>query len=190
LPGDRISNPHVLSGIRIYEIALHVHDNRLSLTSLFCDWVNQLRFPLEGRTMNKRMIIFMAITLVAFALMSNAAMAQSYSGNWPVNVNLPPHFARTACLSLVDNGTGGQHSGSASLSGPIAGNTTLTGTFQVISHLLVATIQSGDDNGEVDYMLFIAPAADGDLSKGVYEEPGFLSGATIFGTKGGCSNSQ
>ena len=138
--------------------------------------------------MNKRMIIFMAITLVAFALMSNAAMAQSYSGDWPVNVALPPHFAHTACLSLVDSGTSGQHSGSASLSGPMVGSTTLTGTFQVINHLLVATIQSGSDTGEVVYLLFIAPAADGDLSKGVYEEPGFLSGAATFGAKGGCSS--
>jgi hypothetical protein len=140
--------------------------------------------------MNKRMIIFVAITLATFALMSNAAMAQSYSGNWPVNVALPPHFAHTACLSLVDSGTNGQHSGSASLSGAMVGNTTLTGTFQVTNHLLVATIQTGSDTGEVVYMLFIAPAADGDLGKGVYEEPGYLSGATTFGTKGGCSNSQ
>jgi hypothetical protein len=140
--------------------------------------------------MNKRMIIFMAITFVAFALVSNAATAQSYSGNWPVNVALPPHFAHTACLSLVDNGTGGQHSGSASLSGQMAGTTTLTGTFQVLNHLLVATFQTGSDTGEVVYELFIAPAADGDLGKGVYEEPGFLSGATTFGTKGSCSNRQ
>jgi hypothetical protein len=54
----------------------------------------------------------------------------------------------------------------------------------------VATIQSGSDSGEVVYELFIAPAADGDLSKGVYEEPGFLAGATTFGTKGGCSSGQ
>jgi hypothetical protein len=27
---------------------------------------------------------------------------------------------------------------------------------------------------------------DGDLGAGVFEEPGFLSGATTFGTKGGC----
>ena len=136
--------------------------------------------------MNKRTIIFMAITLVAFALMSNAAMAQSYSGSWPANVTLPPGFAHTACLSLVDSGTNGQHSGSASLSGPMVGTTTQTGTFQVINHLLVATFQTGSDTGEVVYQLFIAPAADGDLGKGVYEEPGFLSGAAAFGTKGGC----
>src|ERR1700685_469514 len=140
--------------------------------------------------MNKRMILLMAVTLVAFALMSNAAVAQSYSGNFPVNVVLPPQFAHTGCLSLVDSGTGGPHSGSASLSGPMVGDTTLTGTFQVINHLLVATVESGSDTGEVVYMLFIAPAADGDLNKGVYEEPGFLSGAATFGTKGGCSDSR
>jgi hypothetical protein len=137
--------------------------------------------------MNKRMILFMAITLAAFALTSNAAMAQSYTGSFPVNVTLPPQFAHTACLSLVDSGTNGQHSGSVSLSGPMVGTTTLTGTFQVTNHLLVATVQTGSDTGEVVYMLFIAPAADGDLAKGVYEEPGFLSGAATFGAKGGCS---
>ena len=140
--------------------------------------------------MNKTHDYFHAITSVALSLMSNAAMAQSYSGNWPVNVTLPPHFAHTACLALVDSGTSGQHSGSASLSGPMVGTGTLTGTFQVTNHLLVATIQSGSDTGEVVYLLFIAPAADGDLGKGVYEEPGLLSGALTFGTKGGCSNSQ
>jgi hypothetical protein len=136
--------------------------------------------------MNKRKIIFMAITLAAFALMSNAAVAQSYSGSFPVNVVLPPHYAHTACLTLVDSGTNGQHSGSASLSGPMV-TTAQTGTFQVINHLLVATFQTGSDTGEVVYSLFIAPAADGDLSNGAYEEPGYLSGATTFGTKGGCS---
>ncbi len=140
--------------------------------------------------MNKRRIIFMAITLVASALMSNAAMAQSYTGSRPVNITLPPQFAHAACLSLVDSGTNGQHSGSASLSGPLAGAGTLTGTFQIINHLLVASIQSGSDTGEVVYLLFISPAADGDLGKGVFEEPGFLSGAATFGAKGGCSNSQ
>lgn len=140
--------------------------------------------------MNKRMIIFMAVTLTVLALTSNAAMAQSYTGNWPVNVSLPPHYAHTACLSLVDSGTKGQHSGSVLLSGSLVGATSLTGTFQVINHLLVASVQTGSDTGEVIFLLFIAPAADGDLSNGAFEEPGYLSGATTFGTKGGCSNSR
>src|ERR1700727_1201480 len=139
--------------------------------------------------MNKRMI-FMAITLAAFALVSNAAMAQSYSVSFPVKVALPPHDANTACLTLVDTGKNGQHSGSASLSGDMAGNTTQTGTFQVLNHLLIATFETGSDTGEVVYSLFIAPAADGDLSPGAYEGPCYASGAATFGARGGCTNSQ
>ena len=106
-----------------------------------------------------------ALAILAFPLMSNAAMAQSYSGSWPVIANLLPQFAHTACLALVDSGKNGQHSGSALLSGPMVGSTTLTGTSQVINHLLVATIESGSDTGEVVYLLFITPAAEGDLGK-------------------------
>jgi hypothetical protein len=37
-----------------------------------------------------------------------------------LNVSLPPQFAHTACLTLVDNGTvGAPHSGPASISGPL-----------------------------------------------------------------------
>lgn len=127
-----------------------------------------------------------ALPIVGFGLTPGAAVAQSYSGSWPVNVALPPHFAHTACLTLVDDGTGGQHSGSASLSGAMVGGNAQTGTFQVISHLLVATFEAGSETGEVTYSLFIAPASDGDLGKGVYEEPGYLSGALTVGEKGGC----
>jgi hypothetical protein len=51
----------------------------------------------------------------------------------------------------------------------------------------VATLQSGSDTGEVVYELFIAPAQEGELEKGVHEEPGFLSGALTFGIKDNCS---
>lgn len=131
-------------------------------------------------------LIATALPIVALGITPDTALAQSYSGSWAVNVALPPHFAHKACLTLVDDGTGGQHSGSASLSGPMVGGNTQTGTFQVISHLLVATFETGSETGEVVYSLFIGPASDGDLGKGVYEEPGFLSGAVTFGEKGGC----
>jgi hypothetical protein len=127
-----------------------------------------------------------ALSIVAFGLVPDAALAASFSGSFPVSVVLPPQFAHSACLTLVDEGTGGQHSGSASLSGPMVGGQTQTGTFQVINHLLVAILESGSDTGEVVYSLFIAPVNDGDVVKGVYEEPGFLSGALTFGEKGGC----
>jgi hypothetical protein len=132
-----------------------------------------------------------AFPIVAFALTPSGAVAQGYSGNWPVNVDLPPHFGHKACLTLVDNGTGGApHSGPASISGPLVGGTLPYGTFQVISHLLVVTIQAASDTGSDAGLVFIAPASDGDLGKGVFENvyggEDFLSGALTFGTKGGC----
>ena len=132
-----------------------------------------------------------ALPIVAIALTPSVAMAQSYSGNWPVNVELPPHFGHKACLTLVDNGTGGApHSGSASISGSLVGGTLPYGTFQVINHLLVVTIQAQSDTGSDAGLVFIAPASDGDLGKGVFENvyggEDFLSGALTFGTKGGC----
>ena len=132
-----------------------------------------------------------ALPILAFALTPSAAMAQSYSGNWPVNVDLPPQFGHKACLTLVDNGTAGApHSGSASISGPLVGGTLTYGTFQVINHLLVATIQAQSDTGSNAGLVFIAPASDGDLGKGVFENvyggEDFQSGALTFGTKGGC----
>ncbi len=132
-----------------------------------------------------------ALLIVAFALTPSAAMAQRYSGNWPVNVDLPPQFGHTACLTLVDNGTAGApHSGSASISGPLVGGTLPYGTFQVINHLLVVTIQAASDSGSDAGLVFIAPASDGDIGTGVFENvyggEDFLSGALTFGTKGGC----
>jgi len=120
----------------------------------------------------------------AFAL-PGAAEALSYSGSWPINAALPPHFARTACLTLVDTGLGGQHSGSASLTGAMTGDVKETGTFQVINSLLVVTIQLGSDTGEVVYELLIAPASDGALGNGAFEESP-LSAALTFGAKDGC----
>lgn len=130
------------------------------------------------------------VLLVAPTLTPIAAKAQSYSGNWPVNVALPPHFAHTACLTLVDIGTGGAHSGSASLSGPMAGGTLPYGTFQLINHLLIVTIQGGGDSGQNAGLVFVAPASAGEIGNGVFEEvyggEDFLSGALTLGKNGGC----
>jgi hypothetical protein len=84
-------------------------------------------------------------------------MGQSYSGNWPVSVDLPPQFGHTACLTLVDNGSAGApHSGSASIFGPLMGTTLPYGTFQVVNHLLVVTIQAQSDTG----LVFFAQTAN------------------------------
>jgi hypothetical protein len=132
-----------------------------------------------------------ALSTAGIALAPNPGLAQSYSGNWPVNVDLPPHFGHTACITLIDNGTAGApHSGSASISGPLVGSTLTYGTFQVINHLLVVTIQAESDSGSDAGLVFIAPASDGDIGKGVFENvyggEDFLSGALTFGKNGGC----
>jgi len=135
----------------------------------------------------EKSLMVAALPILALGVAPGAAMAQSYSGSWSLNITLPPQFTHTGCLTLVDTGTGGQHSGSATLSGQLAGNDgPQTGTFQVANHVLVATFQNGSDTGEVTYSLFIARASNGDLEPGIYEAPGFLSGALTFGARGGC----
>jgi hypothetical protein len=143
--------------------------------------------------MTRKLISFLVATLpiAAFALTPSAAMAQSYSGSWPVNVDLPPQFGHTACLTLVENDTAGTpHSGSASISGSLVGGTLPYGTFKIINHLLVVTIQAASDTGSDAGLVFIAPASDGDLGKGVFENvyggEDLLSGALTFGKNGGC----
>lgn len=127
-----------------------------------------------------------AIVLPAL-ICASAAAAQSYSGNWPVKVKLPPNFANTACLSLVDDGSAGsRHSGPVTSSGDMTGN--LSGTFQVVEHLLVVNLESGSGTGEVVWLSFIAPAQDGHIvGKGVFNNPGYFAAAPLaFGQKGGC----
>lgn len=98
-------------------------------------------------------------------------MAQSYSGNWPVNVALPPNFGHTAWTTLV-------------------GGTLPYGTFQFINHLLIVTIQSSGDSGQNAGLVFVAPASNGKIDSGIFENvyggEDFLSGALTFGKNGGC----
>jgi hypothetical protein len=133
--------------------------------------------------------------LLAIAIMtpmlisaSGAAVAKngSYTGSWPVKAELPPQFGNTGCLTLVDNGSDGSpHSGPVTGSGDLGGG--LTGTFQVVDNLLVVNLQSGSDTGEVVYISFIAPARNGKIGNGVFNEPGYLAAASLtFGKKGTC----
>jgi hypothetical protein len=131
---------------------------------------------------------FFAIALpILISVSAAASESGSYTGNWPVKVKMPPHFGKTDCLTLTDNGTAGsRHSGPVSSSGDIAPG--LSGTFQVVEGLLVVNLESGSDTGEVDYLSFIAPAHDGRVTgKGVFNDPSFFGAAPLtFGEKGGC----
>jgi hypothetical protein len=94
----------------------------------------------------------------------------------------------TFCLTLKDDGSlGWPHSGPASL---VTGSHKYPyGTFQLISGILVATIQA-PGYGQNAGIVFIAPASRGNIGKGTYDEvyggEAFDTGALVFGTKGGC----
>lgn len=136
--------------------------------------------------------IFMATVLpiVAFALTPSAAMAQSYSGNWPVTVTQTQHSNGTFCLTLSDDGSlGFPHSGQASVTGHKLDGT-LYGTFQLIDGLLMVTIEAPGATGQNAGLVFIGHASGGHIGKGVYDEvyggEEFDSGVLAFGVKGGC----
>lgn len=111
--------------------------------------------------------------------------SQSYSGNWPVTISRTQGDNGTGCLTLTENSG---NAGSASL---VFGGTKYTfGTFQVINHILVATIQSQGGTGQNAGLVFIGSASRGKIGLGVFDEvyggEAFVEGALAFGVKGGC----
>ena len=145
-------------------------------------------------TKNVHLFAAMALAIVTFAFAPSPALAQSYSGNWPIewNVSYPRAFAghHTFCLTLTDNGSVGfPHSGLAVLNGD--GENHVSGIFQVIDNQLATIFLIPTDNGELDTLIFAAPATKGTAGKGFGEESfANLSGTLTFGTKGGCGHSE
>jgi hypothetical protein len=131
-----------------------------------------------------------ALAIAAFPLAPNAAVKQSYSGNWPVALSQSQIGGKaTYCLTLTDNGTAGRpHSGPASLAGVDA--EPLTGTFQLIGKLVTVTIQEENGTGGSAGLVFVAPASDGDIGTGVFDlvDGGeeLNSAVAVFGAKNGC----
>jgi len=128
-----------------------------------------------------------ALSLVFSA---GAAPAASYSGNWLVTVSHAIRSNGTYCLTLTDDGSlGWPHSGEASLTSQVSGNLPY-GTFQVIDHFLVATFEQEGGEGQNAGLVFTAPAKNGTVGKGVYEQvyggEESDSGDAAFGKKGGC----
>ena len=143
---------------------------------------------MEIGTMIKKIRTFMAIALpiVALAMVSSAAMAQSYTGNFPVTVSKSKFANGKYCLELTEQtGSGFPRGGTATLVPAIG---TEDGTFTVINGLLTATFPTPED-ANFAFNLFTARASDGDLSKGEYEFAygGFYDfGLLTVGPKGGC----
>lgn len=135
-----------------------------------------------------RLILSAAASVLAATLSFAPALAQNYTGNWPVTVTHSQRSNGTFCLTLKDDGSeGSRHSGEASL--VIGSNKYPYGTFQVLNHDLVATIEA-QGYGQNAGLVFIGDASRGNIGKGVYDEvyggEAFDEGALAFGMKGGC----
>ena len=130
-------------------------------------------------TSNPRMFLIRALPILVFALISSAASAQSYSGDWPATVSHSHLFNRTYCITLKDGGE-------ATLS-PAEG--TVFGTFQVINGLIIVTFDQPGGQGLAS-LIFTARAIDGQIGSGDFEQvegQELDSGLLVFGDKGGCS---
>jgi len=129
-----------------------------------------------------RMLFTLAAAL-ATALSASAAMATSYSGNWPFTVTDSRGFNGNHCLALTDDGSfGWPHSGFGMLDG------TNFASFQVIGNSIEVAVQ--DEGLEVEGTVITAPARRGSLGNGVFAiilaGESVDSGKVAFGTKGGC----
>jgi hypothetical protein len=137
-----------------------------------------------------RRLIAIALAIAAFALTTSAAVAQSYTGNWPVTVTQSQRDNGTYCVSLTDNGSGGfPHSGEAVLNGQ---NNPYGGYFTVVDGLITVTFTYPSGEGDCcSFLVFTAHANNGKIGKGVFNYFGLTDiGLLAFGKKDGCSDLQ
>ena len=125
---------------------------------------------------------------IAVFTFTSAAMAQSYSGDWPATVTHSQRSNGNSCISLKDDGSeGAPHSGEAILL-PNTGQ--YPGYFTVVDGLITITFTYPSGEGDCcSYQVFTARASDGEIGSGVYNYFGITDiGELTFGKKGGCSN--
>lgn len=135
-----------------------------------------------------KLISIAAAAAMVMVVSAGPAMAQGYSGSWPVTVAHSQHSDGTFCLTLTDNGQEGwKHSGSASL--VIGSQKFAYGTFQVINRTLIATIEA-QGYGQNAGLVCIGSAERGTIGPGIFEDvyggSDFDSGALSFGMRNGC----
>jgi hypothetical protein len=133
-------------------------------------------------------ILLALATALPMVVSAGAATAGTYSGNWPLTVSQSQHGNGTYCVTITDDGSfGWPHSGLATLN--LDGNQ-LFGTFQLIDHDLTITNEDPGGNGQNAGLVFVAHAANGAMTNGVYDEvyggEEFDSGVLTVGKKGGC----
>jgi hypothetical protein len=125
-----------------------------------------------------KMLLTIAASIPMLAL-TGAALAQSYSGNWPLKVTKATFINGHYCLTLAGNGSGG--------TAAVAGMQ--SGVFQIINRQfeVVIPVPLQGQNGA---LTFSAVASNGKIGNGaaVQIEGGeiFDSGKLAVGTKGGC----
>lgn len=131
-----------------------------------------------------------AVTVAAFALTSSAAMAQSYTGNWPVTVTESQRSNGTYCISLSDETNNGfPNGGEATLNGK---ENPYGGYYTVVEGLITVTFTYPSGEGDCcNFQVFTAHASNGRIGKGVYNYFGIADiGQLIFGKKDACTDSQ
>jgi hypothetical protein len=177
-----------------FTIGLHFHDNWLTLRPYCLPGTTDLRFHQGAGTTMKNSSLFAAaaLAIAAFALTSTTAVAQSYTGNFPMTDHNKTFGKHTYCLELTDDGSVGfAHSGPATL---VEQTGSLPGYFQVVNNLLMAEFDS--EGGTVlTALVFVVPASNGNIaSKGVDNlipgEGGVLTSTLAVGKKGGCGGSE
>ena len=121
---------------------------------------------------------------VPLVVSGSAAMAQSFSGKWPLTVTKSLFYNGTYCLTVTDDGSEGwPHSGSATIAQEPYG------FFQVIrGKFLVDVVVPAQGQNEV--LEFTADGRNGMISNGAMQlvaggEP-LDSGELVLGKKGGC----
>src|SRR5580693_6760619 len=106
-----------------------------------------------------------ALAILAFALTSSAAKAQSFTGNYPVlETQVKGGIAgnikganQNFCLVLTDDGNFGRpHSGTATLEGFDGGSLT-GGEFYVIGNNILVNFVVGSSTGEASGLVLFAP---------------------------------
>ncbi len=137
-------------------------------------------------TRHIRRFIPTALAIAAFALTTSAAMAQSYTGNWPATVTQSQRSNGTYCVTLTDDGSyGWPHSGEAKLNGQ---NGPYPGYFTVINGLITVTFTYPSGEGDCcDFFVFTARASNRNIGKGAFNYLGLTdNGLVAFGKKDGC----
>jgi len=127
-----------------------------------------------------------ALTTVAS---TSAAMATSYTGNWPYTISDSNGVDGNYCLTVTDDGSfRWPHSGF----GTVVDQNGIShfATFQVIANRFELAVQFQGGNGQDEGMVVTASAKNGIVGTGVVTDvlagESVASGKVAFGAKGGC----